>query len=140
MRLECEKIGKILLFRDNLPYCKCPNIFLKNSHLVTLPTTDCYLNPIVITSINIICCVNTPFTNKSFYSLFRQPSADFSMFLFFARTFRSVPFHSAHFRSLHLHHPFWPNLAKIIPDCSSNLMFYQRVISDSRMFIVLIQT
>ena len=29
--------------------------------------------------------------------------------------FRSLLEHSAHFRSLHLHHPFRPNLAKIIP-------------------------
>ena len=41
--------------------------------------------------------------------------------------FRSFLEDSAHFCSLHLHHPFWPTLPKIVPDCSSNLMFYQRV-------------
>ena len=38
--------------------------------------------------------------------------------------FHSLLEYSAHFCSLHLHHPFWPNLPKNVPDYSSNVTFY----------------
>ena len=38
--------------------------------------------------------------------------------------FHSLLEYSAHFCSLHLHHPFWPNLPKNVPNYSSNVTFY----------------
>ena len=54
--------------------------------------------------------------------------------------FRSLLEYSAHFRSLVYIIPFWPILPKNVPDYSSNMTFYWRAMSDSRMIIVPILT
>ena len=54
--------------------------------------------------------------------------------------FRSLLEYSAHFCSLQFTSSFWPNLPKNVPDYSSNVTFYWRAMSDSRMFIVPILT
>ena len=57
------------------------------------------------------------------YSLFRQPSADFSLFLLLSRLFRSLPFATIYII-------FWPLLPKNVPDysslCDSLLAYYIR--------------
>ena len=54
--------------------------------------------------------------------------------------FRSLLEYSTHFHSLQFTSSFWPNLPKNVPDYSSNVTFYWRAMSDSRMFIVPILT
>ena len=58
------------------------------------------------------CCVNAPFAFSYFYSSFRQPSADFSLFLLLSRLFCSLLFATIYI-------VFWPILPKNVPDYSS---------------------
>ena len=67
------------------------------------------------------------------YSLFRQSSTDFSILPFSSRIFRSLSFAIVYII-------FWPIIPKNVPNYSSNVTFYWRAISDSRMFIVPILT
>ena len=80
------------------------------------------------------CCVNAPFKQICNFILY------FVSLLLTSPYFRSLLEYSAYFCSLQFTSSFWPNLPKNVPDYSSNVTFYWRAMSDSRMFIVPILT
>ena len=83
---------------------------------------------------NFLCCVNAPFVLICNFILY------FISLLLTSPYFCSLLEYSAHFRSLQFTSSFWPNLPKNVPDYSSNMTFYWRAMSNSRMFIVPILT